>query len=181
MFNPVYLQSVQSELFHEWKNNERVDDYAQDLNQLYQKAYLQASQEIMDTEHMGKTVLAYQFVAGLLPDIRMKVAGNEGNFDQLAMKACFEEAKSRDLTPVKQHTKYSGMLTTGFQAGVRSSLDKSGRQAITKKYFVCGQPGHLARDCSLQQRGQPVEAGNHRVMPPIHHTPGIIMPSLRRV
>ena len=82
---------------------------------------------------MGKTVFTYQFVAGLLPDICMKVAGNEGTFDQLLTKAHFEEAKLRDLIPpVKQHTKHCGMLTTGFQNGVRLSLDRPGHQATTK-------------------------------------------------
>ena len=60
---------------------------------------------------MGRTVLAYQFVAGLLPDIRIKVAGTEGTFDQLLMKARFEEAKLRDLGPLVQTpTRPLGML-----------------------------------------------------------------------
>ena len=78
---------------------EKVDEYAQDLTRLYQKAYLQALQGNGETEIMGKTVLAYQFVAGLLPKIRAKVAGTEGTFEQLWVKARYKKAKSRDLEP----------------------------------------------------------------------------------
>ena len=38
-----------------------------------------------------------QFVAGLLPEIKRRVVGVEGSFDQLLVKARFEEAKRRDL------------------------------------------------------------------------------------
>ena len=49
-------------------------------------------------------MLAYQFVAGLIPALHTKTAGVEGNFDQLLVKARFEkarfeEAKIRDLSP----------------------------------------------------------------------------------
>ena len=40
---------------------------------------------------MGPAVLAYQFVVGLKPEIRLKVAGYEGSFEQLVMKAWLEE------------------------------------------------------------------------------------------
>ena len=63
------------------------------------KAYPQALQGTGETETMGKTMLAYQFVAGLLPNIRAKVAGTEGTFEQLWVKARYEEAKARDLEP----------------------------------------------------------------------------------
>ena len=42
---------------------------------------------------MGRSVLTYQFVAGLRSDIKMKVAGMEGEFEHLLMKVRFEEAK----------------------------------------------------------------------------------------
>lgn len=100
-FTPVRIQSVQSELFHSRKQQaqEKVDDYAQDPSRLYQKAYPQARQGTGETEIMGKTMQAYQFVAGLLPNIRAKVAGTEGSFEQLWVKARYEEAKFRDLVP----------------------------------------------------------------------------------
>ena len=46
---------------------------------------------------MGTTVLAYQFISGLKPKIKSKVAGVEGSLEQLLMKARFEEAKQRDF------------------------------------------------------------------------------------
>ena len=54
---------------------------------------------------MGKAVLAYQFVSGLLPKIQVKVAGIEGSLDQLWIKARFEEAKLRDLSSQDSNSK----------------------------------------------------------------------------
>ena len=42
-------------------------------------------------------MLAYQFGAGLTPVLRTKVAGIEGSFEHLLVKARFKEAKIRDL------------------------------------------------------------------------------------
>ena len=55
-FAPVRIQSVQSELFHSRKQQvqEKVDEYAQNLSRLYQKAYPQALQGTGETEIMGK-------------------------------------------------------------------------------------------------------------------------------
>ena len=100
-FTSVRIQSVQSGLFCNRKQNanERVDDYAQDLNRSYQKAYPQANQGSQEAETMVRTVLAYQFVSGILPEIKVKVAGIEDTFDQLWIKAHFEETKLKDLSP----------------------------------------------------------------------------------
>ena len=46
---------------------------------------------------MGKSVLAYQFVAGLHSDLKVKVAGTEGSFDELLAKDRLHEAKLCDL------------------------------------------------------------------------------------
>jgi len=112
-FTPVRIQSVQSGLFHSrrQKVNERVDDYVQDLNRLYQMAYTQTSQGSQEPETMGKTVLAYQFVSRFLPEIQVKVAGIEGTFDQLLIKAHFEEAKLRDLLSRDGAGRFSSKLT----------------------------------------------------------------------
>lgn len=48
-----------------------------------------------EAEKMGKSVLA----AGLLLELKMKVAGGEGTFEELLAKARLEEAKLRDLPP----------------------------------------------------------------------------------
>ena len=50
--------------------------------------------EAVDVERIGQTVLTYQFVVGLKPEIRFKIAGNEESFDQLLLlKARLEETK----------------------------------------------------------------------------------------
>ena len=36
-------------------------------------------------------MLTNQFVVGLLPDIKAKIVGSEGDFNQLLLKARFEE------------------------------------------------------------------------------------------
>ena len=46
---------------------------------------------------MGRSVLAYQLTAGLLPHLKAKIAGQEGTFEELLTKAQFEEAKYRDI------------------------------------------------------------------------------------
>ena len=46
---------------------------------------------------MGKSVLAYQFISGLLPELKQKVAGLEGYFEQQLSRARFEEAKRHEL------------------------------------------------------------------------------------
>ena len=42
-------------------------------------------------------MLANQFAVGLKQEIKIKVAGAEGTFEQLLSKAKFEEAKLRDI------------------------------------------------------------------------------------
>ena len=90
---------VQTSLFHDRKQREKesVDSYAQDLRVLFYKAYPRADQGSPEAESMGKAVQASQFAAGLLQQIKSKVAGGEGDFDTLLAKARFEEAKIRDL------------------------------------------------------------------------------------
>lgn len=48
---------------------------------------------------MGKSVLGSQFMAGLLPSLKSKVAGTEGEFEEILIKARFKEAKLHDLRP----------------------------------------------------------------------------------
>ena len=84
-FTPVRIQAVQTSLFHDRKQREKesVDSYAQDLRVLFYKAYPRADQGSPEAESMGKAVLASQFAAGLLQQIKSKVAGGEGDFDTL--------------------------------------------------------------------------------------------------
>ena len=73
-----------------------MDSYAQELRTLFYCAYPQAQQGTEETEQMACTMLANQFAVGLRQEIKIKVAGVEGNFEQLLAKAKFEEAKLRD-------------------------------------------------------------------------------------
>ena len=41
-------------------------------------------------------------MAGLIPALKSKVTGTEGGFEELLIKARFEEAKLRDLGPSKK-------------------------------------------------------------------------------
>ena len=87
-FTPVGLKAVESSLFHEQKqkDNETVDSYAQELRKLFYRAYPKAKKQgDGETESMAKDILAYQFMAGLKLEIK-KLAGVEGDFDQLLSK-----------------------------------------------------------------------------------------------
>ena len=98
-FTPVTIQSVQTSQFHKRKQeaSESVDSFAQELRRLLRKAYPSASRGSQEAEEMGKAVLAWHFVTGLREDIKAKLAGCDGDIEQLLVKAQFEEAKIRDL------------------------------------------------------------------------------------
>ena len=90
-FTPVRIQAVQSSLFYERKQGVKESVV------LFRKAYPNTQRGSPEAESMGKAVLASQFAAGLIPEIKAKVAGNEGDLDALLARARFEEAKLRDL------------------------------------------------------------------------------------
>ena len=110
-FTPVRLQSVQTSLFHERKQGEQetVDSYAQDLKTKFNKAYPQANRGEA-AESMGRSILASQFIAGLVPTLKSKVAGIDAGFDEALVKARFEEAKIRELSPKGSDRKTSRWL-----------------------------------------------------------------------
>ena len=74
-----------------------MDTFAQELRSLFRKAYPPAQRGSEEAETMGRAVLANQFLAGLHPELKGKLAGQEGTFDQLLARARFEEAKLRDF------------------------------------------------------------------------------------
>lgn len=41
---------------------------------------------------MGKSVLSYQFIAGLVDSLKAKMVGQTGIFEELLAQACFEKA-----------------------------------------------------------------------------------------
>ena len=74
-FTPVHLPTEQSSLFHDKKQGltETVDQYAQQLRFLFNKAYPSIQQGTKEAETSGQTVLVNQFVAELLPAIKSKL------------------------------------------------------------------------------------------------------------
>ena len=98
-FTPVTLPAIQINLFHDQKQHvsESVDAYAQKLRTLFHKAYPSVQQGTREAEALGQTILTNQFVVELLPDIKAKIVGSEGNFNQLLLKARFEEVKLCEL------------------------------------------------------------------------------------
>ena len=80
-FIPVTLSAMQSNLFHDKKQgvSESVDVYAQELRTLFHKAYPNVQQATREAEALGQTILTNQFVARLLPVIKSKIVGSEGN------------------------------------------------------------------------------------------------------
>ena len=105
-FTPVRIQGVDTSLFHDrkQKSGETVDQYAQELRRLHQKAYPESIRGSADAEKIGKTLLASQFVAGLRPDIKKAVTGSDqsGDTGRLLVKARFEEAKLTELKAAEQ-------------------------------------------------------------------------------
>ena len=109
---------------------------------------------------------------GLRPELKAKIVGQEGNLDQLLIRAIFEEAKGKELAAAKnvafqkkpavpttprgppENTILRGQnqgSNTGFSA-IRPP--KSGREC-----FNCGMEGHLARTCPYpKQPKSPREA-----------------------
>ena len=125
---------------------------------------------------MGQTVLAYQFAAGLKPEIHLKVAGTEGSFEQLLMRARFEEAKLRDLQSIPlnrgmRNTDTAVPTTTSSTSGTPRQPQQ---RSQARRCFICNQQGHLAKQCPQQRRGKPMEAqgqpeGNRRNTRPVTH------------
>ena len=94
-----------------------MDSYAQALRVLFYKAYPSAQRGSAEAEDMGKAVLSSQFVSGLLPEIKSKVAGSEGDFHVILLaKAWLEEAKLRDLMLSQNKVFHVRRLNLGHSA-----------------------------------------------------------------
>ena len=164
-FTPVQIQSVQSSLFHDRKQRqgETVDTFAQELRSLFRKAYPPAQRGSEEAETMGRAVLANQFLAGLHPELKGKLAGQEGTFDQLLARARFEEAKLRD---------FGG--DSGRRSGVRSYVGESDRQSSPRSFAQGSYPSSQDRGQRVvhSQTGTPAAVGRAGDGPPSTGTSG---------
>ena len=178
-FTPVRIQALESSIFRErrQKEGELVDTYAQDLQRLFQKAYPKALQGSEDAQVMGRSVLSNQFIGGLLPDLKRKIAYIEGaTFSELWQKARFEEARLQDLTrtgpptstpSMKQRLHQEKQQRQGGQPPpicptgqpsmrpIGQADDEKRRNLQFVKCYNCSRYGHLAKDCrSVRRMGE---------------------------
>ena len=157
-FIPVQIQSVQSSLFHDRKQtNETVDEYAQDVRCLFYLAYPWAQQGTQETENLARTVLAYQFVAGLKPNLKSKLAGVEGTFDQLLVKARFEETKASDMSLVtktqsKETPRKPSSVKLSNKHGPIASSEERSRDKMDNRCYHCHGTGHFQKNCPMRGR-----------------------------
>ena len=77
------LQVIHRIQFHQCKQEETetVDQYAQELRKLFYRACPRTNQATKEAEGFGRSVLAYQFVAGLKRNLQSKIAGVEGDLE----------------------------------------------------------------------------------------------------
>ena len=154
-----------------------MDAYAQDLRHLFHKAYPSSTRGGTDAERIAQTVLSSQFVSGLLSHIKSKVTGHEGSFDELLTRACFKEAKSRELRPNQQSRSISTSkpVSSGQKTGSTSTVALrptantcqpprrdpqsrgNGSRSPSMKCYQCGSPPHLANQCPHRQRATSTE------------------------
>ena len=115
----------------------------------------------------GSRVLASQFVTGLRSDLKVRLAGLEGDMDHLLVRARFEEAKLRDLgnggdkgLPEKTGTSNRFRPAKGGTQPKPRSVIASfvGGSAPNNACFSCGGSGHFACNFPYRGRGGPKEA-----------------------
>ena len=139
-----------------------MDEFAQAFKCLFRKAYPQA-QINQEAETMGRGVLASQLVTGLRSDLKVRLAGLEGDVDHLLVRARFEEAKLLDLGNGvgKSQPEKTGTLNRFIPAKGRTQpkplsvlgmLNAKG-SAPNNVCFSCGGSGHFARNCLYRVRG----------------------------
>ena len=162
---------VHSSLFHDKKQGatESIDQYAQDLRSLFYKAYPNAQQGTKEAEPLAQTVLVNQFVAGLLPEIKSKLVGTEGNFSQLLAKTRFEEAKLHHLgsgqsTAQKAEQSTFGSsrsLDTPSQTHFRPSRFNA-RVRMGPRCYTCGSLSHSVKQCPYSTKQKYSETPGNR-------------------
>ena len=96
-----------------------MDEYGQELKWLFQRAYPKMARE---ESREGKNVMASRFVAGLRREIQEKLAGSEEEFEALLQRACFEEAKRKEIWRESERGKGSeSRASARFGAGADRS------------------------------------------------------------
>ena len=119
---------------------------------------------------MGRTVLSSQFVAGVQNEIKIKLAGMEGDMYQLLVRARFEEAKQRDLVHTDEsmgtERRPPGAVEQPQWRTQSKSIEPTrlrgssgaGNSVTLDKCFLCRGTGHFQQNCSYQGRADPKEA-----------------------
>ena len=185
-FTPVRLTAVQAQLFHtrQQQDQETVDQFAQELQKLYNLAYAGATSEGPQAERMGQTLLTNQFITGLRPNLKQKLIGVEGRFEEMVLKARFEEAKTREFVlerprnaaPTKTQRQPTSVPTPISQQPPASSFtppaptsDSHPRARGGPKCYACGMEGHISRSCPYPKEKQGSESKGRRTGVP-HNT-----------
>ena len=119
-------------------------------------------------------MLTLRFVSGLRAEIKKKMPAVEGTFEQILVRARFEEAQWRELkqgshqesAPIRRYPVSGGQ--TRQQTGGRSRGALSGQKSPVKKdnsrqenrggCYHCGSSDHDIRKCPYKERSQPREA-----------------------
>ena len=105
-------------------------------------------------------------MTGLRQNLQSKVAGVEGDFEQLLLRARFEEAKIRDLLsqserhPGNGNASHSGARrsTLGGQTGKPTVGNRPNPREGADRCFTCHGVGHYAKNCPYKGRSAPAEA-----------------------
>ena len=96
-------------------SGETVDTFPQELRPLFQKAYPPAQKGSEEAETMGHAVLTNQFISGLRPELKSKLAGHQGSFDQLLARARFKEAKQQEFAAERERSSSSRSYGRGSE------------------------------------------------------------------
>ena len=96
-------------------------------------------------------------MAGLKSVLKSKVSGTEGGFDEVLVKARFEEAKLQDLNPKQPPRKSPTSPAVTFakpQSTEQPSIDRPKLLECKK----CGRTNHTVKCCRWRGRAEPAEA-----------------------
>ena len=90
-------------------------------------------------------------MVGLLPDIKAKIVGSEGDFNQLLLKARFEEVKLHELGVIQSSPPISVTQNTpNIPRSIfisRQQRSSGARPNVSPRCYNCGSTFHLIRQC----------------------------------